>query len=231
MLAPSVSELNEMGKAHHIKFELYTTFSKLDKSDFEACLKLIKKTSGKDYEASSIGWHESSKKSEMRDSAMIYVLVRRDEPVSTSQEAPLKRSVKASSSTTSKSTKSKQSKGSKKQDPVPVAEDKILGFMSYKYDVDDPPNQNRPVVYLYEIHLETQLRGRYVGTMLLRFLDKVAHGAKISKIMLTVFKSNKGARAFYEGLGYTEDECSPEGRVTRNGVIAPDYLIMSKKMA
>ena len=51
----------------------------------------------------------------------------------------------------------------------------------------------------------------------------------LEKGMLTVFKANTAALAFYERLGYGVDEFSPEPRELRNGTVKePDYLILSK---
>lgn len=47
--------------------------------------------------------------------------------------------------------------------------------------------------------------------------------------MLTVYLSNKRARAFYAKLGFARDESSPEERRLRNGrIVVPDYEILSR---
>ena len=58
--------------------------------------------------------------------------------------------------------------------------------------------------------------------------EDIAQKALIEKVMLTCFLSNGKAHSFYEKRGYVADACSPEDRVTRNKVVKPDYVIMSK---
>ena len=54
----------------------------------------------------------------------------------------------------------------------------------------------------------------------------------VGKVMLTCFVANTRARAFYERLGFTKDDISPEPRVLRFGkLFTPDYVIMSLRVA
>jgi ribosomal protein S18 acetylase RimI-like enzyme len=107
-------------------------------------------------------------------------------------------------------------------------EARILGFISFMATCDEPPRQEREVVYMYEIHLDESLRGCGLGSKLIRFVELVALKLGIFKTMLTVFRTNAGARALYERLGYSRDSSSPEDRVVRKRVIEAEYLIMSK---
>jgi ribosomal protein S18 acetylase RimI-like enzyme len=102
--------------------------------------------------------------------------------------------------------------------------------MSFMFTYDDPPHEDREVIYMYEIHFTEQLRGRGLGTKLVEFLEMSARQTGISKTMLTVFASNSGARRLYEKLGYCKDACSPGNRVTRTRIIKADYVIMSKEL-
>ncbi|USP79704.1 acyl-CoA N-acyltransferase [Curvularia clavata] len=114
--------------------------------------------------------------------------------------------------------------------PHPDHHGPILGFISFMFTWDDPPHDDREVVYIYEIHLSAQLRGQGLGTRLMSFVEHVARQCHISKTMLTVFTANEGAKAMYEKVGYEKDECSPGDRVMRNKVVKAEYLIMSKKI-
>jgi ribosomal protein S18 acetylase RimI-like enzyme len=107
---------------------------------------------------------------------------------------------------------------------------RILGFISFMFTYDDPPHDDREVLYIYEIHLDEQLRGQRLGPYLMTFVENVARACQIKKTMLTVFTANKRAKGIYESLGYGKDECSPDDRVTRNKVIKADYVIMSKSI-
>ncbi len=83
------------------------------------------------------------------------------------------------------------------------------GFVHFRIEVDE--DGNSPVVYVYELQVEMKHRGRKLGHALMRAVEDfgLAHG--ISKIMLTVFTANAGARRFYERLGYDTDPSSPDG--------------------
>lgn len=119
-------------------------------------------------------------------------------------------------------------------DPIVVNsshEGRILGFISFMFDYDDPPYNDREVVYIYEIHLHDGLRGQGIGSDLIRFAELVATSCDITKTMLTVFTANTGASGLYKRLGYSKDECSPKLRATRTSIIQPDYQIMSKELS
>ena len=47
--------------------------------DLEACYNLVDETSGADYRNSSLGWHPSVKKKEMRSPDLRYILVKDEE--------------------------------------------------------------------------------------------------------------------------------------------------------
>jgi ribosomal protein S18 acetylase RimI-like enzyme len=118
--------------------------------------------------------------------------------------------------------------------PKPAALDRqdnrILGFISFMFTFDDPPHEDREVVYIYEIHLHEHLRGKGLGSHLIGFVESVSRKCKVEKTMLTVFTANEGARRMYERKGYEKDECSPNDRVMRSKVVKADYIVMSKLM-
>ncbi|KAH6867130.1 acyl-CoA N-acyltransferase [Alternaria rosae] len=117
--------------------------------------------------------------------------------------------------------------------PAPAVQschDAILGFTSFMFTHDDPPHQDRPVLYIYEIHLDERLRGQGLGPRLIQFVENVARACHIRKTMLTVFTANTRAKGMYHSLGYIRDECSPDDRTTRNKVIPAEYVIMSKSI-
>lgn len=202
-------ELSTCGAAQldcPLQFQLVRSASDLKKGELEACLALVEHTSGNDYRASSIGWKPRKKKEEMKDEEMIYLLVRQG------------------------AVGMQKNEEENKTRETPKHHGKILGFMSFMFTYDDPPHEDREVIYMYEIHLEDRIRGRGLGSKLMTFLEMAARQSGISKTMLTVFASNESARALYEKLGYGKDACSPEDRVVRKRVIEADYVIMSKEL-
>jgi RimJ/RimL family protein N-acetyltransferase len=55
------------------------------------------------------------------------------------------------------------------------------------------------------------------------------HIPTVQKTMLTCFKSNARALAFYTRLGFVEDESSPQDRTLRGGkVVRSDFVILSR---
>ncbi|CAK1354644.1 putative N-acetyltransferase [Cercospora beticola] len=112
--------------------------------------------------------------------------------------------------------------------PQDSSEAGISGFLSFMLTHDSTPSV--PVLYIYEIHLDNGTRGKGLGRSLMKMAENIAKRVGVEKVMLTCFKSNVKARAFYEYLGYEMDICSPEDRKTRNKVVKVDYVIMSKDL-
>ena len=108
------------------------------------------------------------------------------------------------------------------------ADEPSLGFLSFMLTHDSTPSV--PVLYVYEIHLSQALRKLGLGAHLMHLAESIAENIAMQKVMLTCFLSNKGAHDFYRKRGYVADSCSPEDRTTRNKVIKPDYVIMSKEV-
>lgn len=206
-----------------MKLELVESGAGLIKEDIKACIDLVEATSGRDYKASSIGWHRSAKMEEMTDKEMIYLIVRADntETISTLSEA------QGRTTNLSNTVDHALSSGT----PTLTHSSRIVGFLSFMFTNDDPPYEDREVVYIYEIHLDESLRGRGLGSALIRFAEHAAQHCGITKTMLTVFTANLGARTLYERLGYTKDACSPRDKVMRRKVVKADYIIMSKELA
>jgi ribosomal-protein-alanine N-acetyltransferase len=77
---------------------------------------------------------------------------------------------------------------------VARAEKRIAGFAIMRYGDDDAH------LDLLAVHHDHRARG--LGRRLLEWLEKPALVAGISAVFLEVRESNRGARAFYERLGY-----------------------------
>lgn len=101
----------------------------------------------------------------------------------------------------------------------------VKGFLSFMITIED----EHEVCYVYELHLRKEMQGRGVGKWMMKQVEKIGRRAGMEKTMLTVFRSNEGARKFYEGLGYGVDDFSPGPKRLRGGrVMEPEYLILSK---
>lgn len=112
-----------------------------------------------------------------------------------------------------------------RQDNKETKSGAIAGFLSFMVTYED----NRQVLYCYEIHLLPALQGRGLGRKLMAIFEEIGRRIGLEKGMLTVFRSNQSAIRFYTRLGFGVDEYSPEPKVMRNGKVKePDYLILSK---
>ncbi|KAM9880920.1 GNAT family acetyltransferase nat4 [Verticillium dahliae] len=187
--------------------------ARMTHDELQACYDLVEKTSGDDYRASADGWHPKKKMVEMKSAELRYILVRDEN-------------------------------------------NDLRGFTSLMPTWED----GEPVVYCYEIHLEDELHGYVVAcraidrpnhhvpflraltglssstglaVLLMGFQEAIAQSIPIvEKVMLTCFKSNTKALAFYRKLGFVKDALSPDERRLRGGkVFVPDYLIMSRIVA
>ncbi|KAL8846962.1 MAG: hypothetical protein Q9221_007975 [Calogaya cf. arnoldii] len=103
----------------------------------------------------------------------------------------------------------------------------IQGFLSFMLTYED----GYEVVYCYELHLAPVVQRQGLGKHLMGLMETVGSKAEVAKSMLTVFVKNDAALKFYERLGYSKDDYSPEPRKMRNGVVKmPTYVILSKSL-
>jgi RimJ/RimL family protein N-acetyltransferase len=170
----------------------------LSPTDAEACFQIVKHTSYHHYKKSSTGWNPESKNKEMSHPSMMYLLIRA---------------------------------GSGNGDTsifAPTLPTDIIAFASFMPDYDDPPHQTRAIIYIYEVHVGENFRGKGLGKFMVFSIEAMADTSKVSKTMLTVFKSNENAIKAYTKLGYVVDDSTPPDRKTRGRVIKADYMIMSK---
>lgn len=107
------------------------------------------------------------------------------------------------------------------------ADSRVEAFLSFMLTYEN----GHEVVYCYELHLTPRLQRQGIGQYLMSLMEHVGRNAGVGKSMLTVFVENGAASAFYEKLGYTEDEYSPAPRKLRNGTVKiPTYTILSKSL-
>lgn len=106
-------------------------------------------------------------------------------------------------------------------------EAKVDGFLSFMLTYED----GIEVIYCYEVHLDESFQGKGLGKCLMKHMEDVGRKAGVKKAMLTVFEANRAARAFYEKLGYAEDDFSPPPKKLRGGIVKwSDYIILSKSL-
>ena len=193
----------------------------ISKDDLGACFRLIEESSGEAYADSSMGWSPTKKRKEMKLPDLRYFLLRGG-AASAIEDGGEWEGNKGKGGGVGEGAKEGDGDGQSEEEGG-----RVQGFASFMLTYED----GHEVIYLYEIHLSPALRGQNVGEALMRLVEEGGRRAGVSKAMLTTFKSNGGARRFYERLGYEEDEYSPRPRKMRNGVVKEaDYVILSKRL-
>ncbi|PVI00409.1 acyl-CoA N-acyltransferase [Periconia macrospinosa] len=177
----------------------------LPESDIEACYQIVHETSYADYAGSNVGWNRKSKMSELQDPNMFFVMVRANNDPDAKSPFTFSQKVKAD----------------------------ILAFTSFKLDYDDPPYDHESVLYIFEVHVASSLRGYGLGKFFVLTAEDFARKVNIDKTMLTVFSSNEIALNLYTKMGYQKDRSSPTGNyLLRNRIVnKSEYLIMSKDIS
>ncbi|KAL3762214.1 hypothetical protein ACHAWU_004752 [Discostella pseudostelligera] len=105
----------------------------------------------------------------------------------------------------------------------------VLGFIHYRYECDDETKPSHPITYLYEIQIHQSHQKLGLGSRLLSLVETISRRLHMKKVMLTVFRANANAMAFYDRRGYSIDKCSPSNHTTGGeGGNDCDYEILSK---
>lgn len=100
----------------------------------------------------------------------------------------------------------------------------LVGFIHIQYDSDEC-DHTIPMIYLYEIQIQSNYNHQGIGTYLMNVLELLMHKLNLNKICLTVLKHNTSAVAFYTKLNYTVDESDPSTDHTSHTL---EYQILSK---
>lgn len=86
------------------------------------------------------------------------------------------------------------------------AEGERIGFTHFRLMMEGL----HEVLYVYELHLVESARRKGLGKRLMQLMELIAIKESMRWVMLTVFKENESAQAFYtDKLKYAVDEISP----------------------
>jgi|UniRef100_K3X7A4 ribosomal protein S18 acetylase RimI-like enzyme len=97
----------------------------------------------------------------------------------------------------------------------------IAGFVHFRFVDDDDVE----VLYVYEIQVAARMQRKGLGKFLMQILLLVARRQRMKLVVLTVFKANAPAMAFYrDKMGFAVDETSPSA----SGDNSASYEILSK---
>lgn len=101
--------------------------------------------------------------------------------------------------------------------------DVFVGFVHFRFEYDDDEQPTEAVLYVYEIQVVESFQRKGLGKKLMGLAEQIATAAKMTKVLLTVFKKNEAAMHFYKDLNYSIDQSSPS-----NYNEPADYEILSK---
>ncbi|KAJ8771921.1 hypothetical protein K2173_027098 [Erythroxylum novogranatense] len=105
-------------------------------------------------------------------------------------------------------------------------ESPLVGFVHFRFTLEE----ELPVLYVYEIQLESRVQGKGMGKFLMQLLELIAHKCRMSAVVLTVQKTNTAAMNFYTSkLRYTISRISPSKVDPLMGV-EKNYEILCKAL-
>ncbi|KAK6911458.1 GNAT domain, partial [Dillenia turbinata] len=82
----------------------------------------------------------------------------------------------------------------------------VVGFVHYRFTLEE----ELPVVYVYELQLQSHVQGKGLGKFLMQLIELIAQKSHMSAVMLTVQKANSLAMNFYlSKLSYNISAISP----------------------
>ena len=101
---------------------------------------------------------------------------------------------------------------------VAAEEDKVLGygFCIVKETKDDPVLADGTTLYIDDLCVDENCRGKHVGTAIYETILRYAKQRKCASITLNVWAFNEAAKKFYEKLGLTPQKIGMEYRLEEN---------------
>ncbi|KAI0639762.1 acyl-CoA N-acyltransferase [Trametes polyzona] len=118
----------------------------------------------------------------------------------------------------------------------PTVPTSLAAFSMFRFEQDE----GEDVIYCYELQVSQPYRSSGLGRFLVEKLTAIGKHWKMSKLMLTVLKSNTAARRFYQETGFEVDPSSPEYEPTSEDDVwvdedgsdteTYDYEILSKAL-
>ncbi|KAL7614404.1 hypothetical protein Lser_V15G05235 [Lactuca serriola] len=107
------------------------------------------------------------------------------------------------------------------------SKESIIGFVQYRFTIEE----EIPVVYVYELQLESAYQGKGLGKFLMLLIELIARKNGMGAVVLTVQKKNYSAIKFYlNKLRYNISAISPSKVYQLNGVFGEEksYEILCK---
>lgn len=99
----------------------------------------------------------------------------------------------------------------------------LVGYLIFRFTWDDEDEPEYPVLYVYELQVDSRFRRKGVGAYLVNYAVQLAEHFNMRKVMLTCLKNNPEAMSFYRKIGFGIDVNSP----SRAGFMKEVYEILS----
>ncbi|XP_012492320.1 uncharacterized protein LOC105804306 isoform X1 [Gossypium raimondii] len=100
----------------------------------------------------------------------------------------------------------------------------LLGFLHFRFTLEE----EIPVLYLYELQLDSSVQGKGLGKFLMQLVELIAQENRMGAVVLTVQKSNSLAMKFYiSKIRYVVSSISPS-RVDPLVGVEKNYEILCK---
>lgn len=100
------------------------------------------------------------------------------------------------------------------KDPSPTGA--LLGFVHFRFEMaphiinEDGDSEEVPILYLYELQIDSSVQRKGLGRFLCQLVELVALKMQMAKIVLTVFKENVPGLQFYKAkMKYLKDGDDP----------------------
>ncbi|KAI9099287.1 acyl-CoA N-acyltransferase [Phlyctochytrium arcticum] len=107
----------------------------------------------------------------------------------------------------------------------------LAGFLYFQFVMEGTTDEDElPVIYCYELQFEEAYRRLGLGTYMMDIMEQIGRKYEMTKSMLTCFKSNLSAIAFYRKNGYDIDEISPSKHLSPRRAARVSYEIFSKRL-
>lgn len=162
-------------------------------------MRLFEQLMRKMYEKSSWGWNEEEKLAEWKHQRTRIILVTKKDVCD-----PMGNIVE-----------------NEPADELDDEEDSLVGFMCFRFEKG--ADLSETALYVYELHIREDYQRQGLGEELMRMAQVIAIGFRMDKVMLTAFRFNESAIAFYNKLKFSVDKCSPAKTES-------DYAIMSLRL-
>lgn len=91
----------------------------------------------------------------------------------------------------------------------PQNANEVKAFTMFRFEWDDEEEPEHPVLFCYEVQVDSTFSRKGLGKLLMFMLLKIAKHCHMWKTMLTCFKCNLNAMAFYSRIGFSMDSNSP----------------------